>query len=465
MIDGRSRVTVIGSRRRVDVALPAAAPIGEYSAGLAGLCGQDIQRALPQAWSLAVAGGAPLPLSASLAESGVVDGQVLYLRDLAVAAGEDVTFDDIPELIEGAAENQRRDGWPRALVVMTFGLAWLAASAGLAFSRSGTRLITPAILIVVGLLLIGTAWALAQRRVLAPAGLCVLTALTAVPCLAVAGALLGQALAGSPFLWVGAIAGATAAVLMSLAATPEAVVLLIALQLAVALLLAPLLVAVHATGPQVAAAAVVAMLSLLGLAKTAAAHVTVWSQRQLPRGDSMANVATGMLIRSRRLLTVLVAGPTLALAVALPVLAFSGNGFALAMAGAASVALVVRAQQAGFAEELVPIAGAGLVGLFAVLDALAERTWPTGAASIVALSVAGLALIAGALIAAALRMTGADPAKDLPDGFPADAAQHVGRRKFIDIIGVLCAIATVSLALGVFGVFHQLMGAGRGMIH
>jgi hypothetical protein len=113
----------------------------------------------------------------------------------------------------------------------------------------------------------------------------------------------------------------------------------------------------------------------------------------------------------------------------------------------------------------VPIAGADLVGLFAVLDALAEHAWPTGAASTVALTVAGLALIAGGVIAAALRMSGADPAKDLPAGFPADAAQHLGRRKVIDIIGVLGAIAAVSLALGVFGVFHQLMGAGRGIIH
>ena len=119
MIDGRSRVTVIGARRRVDVALPAGAPIGEYSAGLAGLCGQDSHRALPPAWSLAVAGAAPLPLSASLADSGVVDGQVLYLRDLARHLGEEMTVEDIPELIAGEAESQRRGGWPRALVVMT----------------------------------------------------------------------------------------------------------------------------------------------------------------------------------------------------------------------------------------------------------------------------------------------------------------------------------------------------------
>jgi len=463
MIDGRSRVTVIGARKRIDVALPAAAPIGEYSSGLASLCGQDVHGTLPPAWSLAVAGGAPLPLSASLAESGVVDGQVLYLRDLVRDPGTDATVEDIPELIASEAEAQRRGGWPRALVLMTFGLAWLAGAAGFAFWRSAAGLMTPAVsLIVAGLLLLAAGWGLAQRRVLAPAALCVLVSLTAVPCMAVAGALLGRALAGGSFLWVGAIAGASAGVVMSLAATPEAVVLLVGFQLAVPLLLAPLLVAVHATGTQVAAATVVAMLSVLGLAKAAAALVTVWAPRQPYHGTSMANVATALLIRSRRLLAVLVAGPALALAVALPVLAFSRNWFAFAMAVVASVALVARARRAGFAEELVPIGGAGLVGLFAVLAAAAERIWRTAGAGTVVLTVAGLALVAGGAIAAILG-TGDEPAQDMPAGFPADAGRP-DRGKFIDVLGVLCAIATVSLALGVFGVFHDLMGTGRGMV-
>jgi hypothetical protein len=463
MIDGRSRVTVIGARRRVDVALPAAAPIGEYSAGLASLCGQDVRRIMPQAWSLAVAGAPPLPLSATLADSGVIDGQVLYLRDLARDPGEEMTIEDIPELIAGEADTQRRDGWSRALVAITFGLAWLAATAGFAFSRPGAGLITSCVLIVSGLLLLAVAWALAQRQVLASATLCVLISLTAVPCLAVAGALLGQDLGGRSFLWVGVIAGASAAILMSLAATPEAVVFLVALQLVVALLLAPLLVVLHSTGSQVAAATVVAMISLLGLAKRAAAFVTVWSHRPPSRGKSMVNVATDLLIRSRRLLTVLVAGPAIALAVALPVLAYSRNVFGIAMAAAACVALMIRARQAGFAEELVPVAGAGLVGLFALLGALAEQIWRTGIAATVALAVAGLALVASGAIAAGMRLS-AGPAPQLPVGFPA-GVDRPGRRKLIDVIGVLCVIATVTLALGVFGVLHDLMFAGRGMIH
>src|SRR5258708_19084311 len=168
MIDGRSRVTVVGARKRIDVALPAAAPIGEFSSGLASLCGQAGHGALPPAGSLAVAGGAPLPLSASLAESGIVDGQVLYRRDLARDPGPDANLEDIPELIASEAEAQRRGGWPRALVVITFGLAWLAGAAGFALWRSAAGSITPAgSLIVAGLLLLAIRWGLAPRRGLA----------------------------------------------------------------------------------------------------------------------------------------------------------------------------------------------------------------------------------------------------------------------------------------------------------
>jgi hypothetical protein len=408
---------------------------------------------------LAVAGSAPLPLNASLGESGVIDGQVLYLRDVASDPGADMVVEDIDELIAGEAEQHRRRSWPSAFVVISFGLVWMVAAAGLAVRQSGAGLITAAVsLVVAGLLLLATGWALAQRQVPAPPVLFVLTSLTAVPCMAVAGALLAQALAGPSFLWVGAIAGATAAALMSLAATPEALVAMVGLQLSVALLVAPLLMAVHANGVQVAAATVVASLSVLGMTKLAAALVTVWSHRMPEDDASMGNVATTLLIRSRRVLTVLVSGPALALTISLPVLALSGGGFGIAMAGVASIALLVRAQQVGFANEIVLIGGAGLVGLFALVAALAQRVWGTGVAGIVVLIVAGLALIAGGMVAAVLRADGEAPS-DMPPGFPPGAGRK-DRRRFIDIIGVLCTIATASLALGVFGVSMTSWHAG-----
>lgn len=459
MPDGRSRVTVVGERRRIDVALPSAAPIGEYSARLARLCGQPQQRGgLAAAWSLAAAGTPPLSLSASLADSGVADGQVLYLRDLARDPADDVTVADIDELVTDAAAAQRRNTWPRPYLLLCFGLAWLTATALVVLPRAAAGMIGAAIVLAAaGLLLLAVGWSLAVRRTLAPA-LAVVTSLTSIPCLAVAGGLLGVALAGPHLLWFGAVAGAVAAVLMSLAATPEPVVVLVATQLGVALVLAALLTAVHADAAQAAATTVVAMLCVVGLSKVAAAAVTVWSHRQDAR--SVAGV-TALLIRSRRLLTALLTGPALALAVSLAVLARSGTGFALAMAGAGSVALLVRAQQAGFTDELVPLGGAGLVGLFAVLSGLAERIWPGDTAATVVLAAAGLALVAAAAVATATKTEEA-PA-DLPAGFPVGAGRP-DRHRFVNVIGAICMVVTVCLALGVFGVLGDLMGMGRQIV-
>ncbi len=467
-VDQRSRVTVVGAGKRVDVALPSSAPIGEYSGGLAKLCGQDRRGTMPVAWSLAVAGGSALPLSVSLAESGIVDGQVLYLRDVARDPAAEVVVADAGELVGDEAEAQRNRSWPPSLVAVMFGLTWLVATAGLALSHSPAGLVVPVCLAISGLLLLGTGWAMSQRHARTPVALHVLTSLAAVPCLAAAGAMLVRAVAGPSLFWVGAIAGATVAVLMALAATPEALLVLMAVQLAVALLLAALLVAVHASRIEVAAAAVVGMISVLGLSKLAAARVTVWSggaDAALTAADAteLANGVTVLLIRSRLLLSVLVTGPALALAASLLILAFSGNDIALALAGVGGVALVVRGRQAGFADEMVPIGGAGVVGLFGFVAGFAERIWHTEVAAMVALSMAGIALLAGGVIANALR-TDDDSPQDMPPGFPAGSGPPNRPRRFVDIIGMLCTISIATLALAVFGVLQDLVAMGRAII-
>jgi hypothetical protein len=462
MHDGRTRVTVVGARRKVDLALPSAAPIAEYSAGLAKLCARP--DAASAVWSFAAAGTAPLALTTSLAESGIVDGQILYLRDVTRDPGDDPTVADLDELIENEADAQRSATLPRPFIVMSLGLVWLVAAAILAVRYTASAPVTSAVcLIVTGLLLLATAWALTQHRLLTPPLLCVLTSLAAVPCIAAGAALLGQALAGDAFLWPAAFGGATAALLMSLAATPEPVILLLGLPLGMATLLAPLLLIVHATAVQVAAATVIAMLSVIGLAKASAAMVTVWSQHQPIAPVARPHAATMLLIRWRRLLTVLLAGPAIALAVALAMLASAGGAYAPAMAATASISLLVRAKQSGFSAELVPIGGAGLTGIFAVLAALAERLWHNDTASTAALLIGGLLLIGGAVISA-VTWTAPEPAVDMPPGFPSAAARPSARRRFIDILGALCLTVTVCLALGVFGVIDGLMLLGRGII-
>ncbi len=461
MLDARSRVTVVGTRKKVDVAVPSAAPIGDYVAGLADLCGQARHGPLPRAWSLSAAGARPLPLDVSLAESGVADGQVLYLRELTRDPGGDPVVGDIDELVAGEEERSRRAGVPRGWLVLFFGLAWLAATAVLATGRyGGSRFGAAVSLTVAGLLLVATGWALEQRRVGLPAPLRLLVTLCAVPCLTVAGAFLGEELAGQPFRWAGAVAGANAATLMTLAATPEALTLVLQLQLAVAALLVPLLIWVRAGGVQTAAATVVVALAVLALARTTAATVTFWSHRDPPDGTPPAHEATRLLVRARLLLTAVVAGPALALAVALPVLALRGGGYGFALACVASGALLIRAGQVGVGNELVLIGGAGLVGLFGVLTAAGARFWPGATTEVALLTLVGLVLVAAGAVATHQRATAAARSAEEPGS----EAGPPDRRRPIDVVGVLCTIATAPLALGVFGVLQELTGMGRTMM-
>ncbi|ASW55401.1 EsaB/YukD family protein [Plantactinospora sp. KBS50] len=467
MLDGRSRVTVVGGRRRADLALPSEAPIAEYSAALATLCEPGHRGALPAVWSLAVAGAEPLPLTASLGGAGVVDGQVLYLRDIGRDPGGQPVLTDLDELIAGEAERQRARDWPRPLVLLCFGLVWLVTAALLVPGLAGTAPVAAAtVLVVVGLLLPATGWALAQQRIPVPAALCVLTSLAAVPCLAVAGALLAGVIAGNAFGWSGALVGATVAVLLSLAATPEALVAVLGLEIATAMLVSVLLVAISADGLRSAAATAVVALAAIGLARRTSALAAVWSQQRPAAGGEPATPAAhppppadALLARSRRLLSVLLAGPACALLVALPVLALSGTGYGLAMAGTGAVALLVRARQAGFGNEFVPLGVAGLAGLFGALVGLSRLVWPGGTEVTVVLLGAGLSLVATALITLA---HGGEEAAELPPGFPPGAGRPT--RRFVDLVGAGCATATVVLALGVFGVFTELAGMGRSMI-
>jgi len=84
----RCHVTVQASNRRVDLALPTTVPILELTPTLARLCrpgaaGQDAaeREVTPPAWTLARAASAPFDLTSTLAEAGVLDGEVLHLVD------------------------------------------------------------------------------------------------------------------------------------------------------------------------------------------------------------------------------------------------------------------------------------------------------------------------------------------------------------------------------------------------
>jgi type VII secretion integral membrane protein EccD len=457
MQDGRSRITVVGPRRRLDVAVPSAAPIGEYVAGLARLCGTERGGVLPAAWSLSRAGAAPLPLGASLAEVGVTDGQVLYLGDLALDPDGDPVVEDVDEQVVGMALSSLRTSWPRGLVVTMGGLVWLVAAATVLWLGYGANSLAAAVtLTTAALLLLAVAWGFETRRSRVPSWVCLAISLTSVPCLGAAGALLAEALAGGSFRWVGVVAGCNAATLLTLVATPEAIVFALELQFAAAAVVAPILLVVKADAVQTAAAVAVTAFAAVVLSKSIAATIALFARRV--RGDRapVAQVTTDLLVRSRQLVPIVTGIPVVGLAVTLPILAGSGQLFAMLLAGTISAALLSKARQSVLTTEAVLVGGAGLVGAFALLFTLLRsmpgRWWVAAVVVVV-----GLILVAGGTAATQLRES------DQPPPGPADAAGPP-RRRTLDVLGLVCAVLSAPMALGALGVLGEIAARGRELV-
>jgi type VII secretion integral membrane protein EccD len=89
-----SRVTVVTAERTIDLALPSALPLSDVLPQVMRFASPEHQSGAPTSWTLAKLGSASLPLTQSLAEAGVLDGDVLELRgqqeDVRPALVEDV---------------------------------------------------------------------------------------------------------------------------------------------------------------------------------------------------------------------------------------------------------------------------------------------------------------------------------------------------------------------------------------
>src|SRR5439155_24109271 len=128
---GRCRITVVGERGRVDLAVPARAPIAAFVTMLADLCGEPDSDAMPAAWSLAPAGGGPFQPGVSLESVGVLDGQTLYLRDVLQGEFDGPVVADIEEQVaeledDGTTWNARA----RAHTTLGLGLLIVLGAAG-----------------------------------------------------------------------------------------------------------------------------------------------------------------------------------------------------------------------------------------------------------------------------------------------------------------------------------------------
>ncbi|HEY4864108.1 MAG TPA: EsaB/YukD family protein, partial [Candidatus Dormibacteraeota bacterium] len=82
MVDTACSVTVVGSRRRLDVSLPGSLPVVEVMGDLVEMLAEPEALPAPAQWGLVRVGGRVLDGERGLAEQGVADGSMLFLRDL-----------------------------------------------------------------------------------------------------------------------------------------------------------------------------------------------------------------------------------------------------------------------------------------------------------------------------------------------------------------------------------------------
>jgi type VII secretion integral membrane protein EccD len=114
-----SRVTVVSGARKVDLALPSALPVADVVPQVLRYCVPDGDDQRPTAYTLARLGGLPLSLNQTLAESGVLDGEVLELRGDSTGV-RPAMVEDVRDALEDSVD--AAGGWWTPLTTMTFSL-------------------------------------------------------------------------------------------------------------------------------------------------------------------------------------------------------------------------------------------------------------------------------------------------------------------------------------------------------
>jgi type VII secretion integral membrane protein EccD len=126
------RITVIGPRRRVDIAIPAQVPFADLFPVIARYAGLD-RAAVAQApggWVLQRLGQPPFEPAATPVQVGLLDGELVYLRPREAELPA-IRCDDIADAIAGVHEGPDRWG-PADIRPVTFGAGLALLLAGVA---------------------------------------------------------------------------------------------------------------------------------------------------------------------------------------------------------------------------------------------------------------------------------------------------------------------------------------------
>lgn len=436
MADQLCRVTVVGERRRADLAVPAQAPIAEYISALAGLCQQSDDAAFPAVWSLATAGRAPFPLHSSLDQAGILDGQVLYLRDLAAGEADEPVVLDIEEAVAAATDELGRWAWTprsRSAALLAGGAGWLAAALIILAAAPGgisARLLS-GLAIGAGAASAAVAAVVTRQRrpVPAPAGLAL--ALSVVAEFAVGGGFLP----GHPA--PAAVAGGAAAgCFVAFLAVRDVLTLPLPVLAVITLVLTAALALLRAGAAPAASVIAVAGLVLLAAGPQLAGHAVAYPQ--LTGAPPGSGDVPDQVRRAWLLLTVWSTLAGLLTAADLVLLTTFPGWYAQALAGCAGLALVLGAGGGRQLTQVLPNAAAGAAGLLALMLELPARLHLPPWSGPLAATMAGLAILSAAF-----------------------ARSSAGPGGLVRGTTLLLRAVCAALMIGSFGVFSQLLSLGH----
>ncbi|WP_327365076.1 type VII secretion integral membrane protein EccD [Streptomyces sp. NBC_01217] len=450
MENERCHVTVVGARRRVDLAVPAHAAIAEYTPTLLGLVGQvEFDETFPPVWSLALPGAPPFSPEASLRESGVADGATLYLRDAAVGEFDEPVVTDLEESVGKVGDDVAVWGWrPRAYTTLVLGILTLIAGfVTLTWSDVGAT-IRPATgvgAMVVAFSLTLLTWHATRQRWSLPLGLRLIIAYSAVPLLAVAAASVPVATVNTGSMLLALSVGGVIGALAGLLAVRHATTLMAVAITVLALVLTASLTLGQVTLLEASAVVAITMMAVLGAAPKAAGHFAVLAGPDSGGADAYADEAgvLHLVKRGQRLLIGTNTLGSLVVAACLMVLGSAHQSFAVALTGCLGLTLILRAGRLTIAAAVVPLVAAGTIGLAtAVIKAPGNFGAPIWTGPVALLGAAVLALAFG-----------------LSRVFRADATEE--RPSWIDPLAGFFLVISVPLAVGVFGVYTSLLHSGQ----
>jgi type VII secretion integral membrane protein EccD len=433
-VDAVSRVTVVGTTRRLDVTLPVGVPVADLVLDLVEMLGEKDSN-LPARWALVRVGGQALDPEHALSEQHVTSGTMLFLRD--------ITQEDPPPAIDdyaaavAVAVDAQGARWTEAAAppALAWGAAACWAAAGVVLLIAGDRQSRAAFGLAGAVIAVGAGLVMAQRFGRRSAA--ALIALSAVPLWAAAGAgLAGLADSGTTASLAAALGsggvGAAVAILVAgdIVLVPAVGVIAVTLLPALALGVCALVGA-----GTVQAAALLCPIALGGLSLPARLAV------RLARVDDPTPAEIGVRARrGRRLAASMLIGISVVLAGSSAVLAVSGGWFAWGLVGAAAIGAVAKARHFRFSAEVVPLLTAGLTGLllleYPLIVALAIGSKDVGGAAAILTADALILALAGT----AVRRWDLSP----------QLRRRLGR------VEAFATAATVPLALGVLGAYSAV---------